>query len=167
VVSLSTLRGAPGSIFRRLSLLFGLLIGAAWTAEILFGNLGDTPVLGNFRTLHFHAYRIIEWSFIYGAVTLTALAGLVAAYRIGDVSDALSMSVGSGLIGWVIIVIGATAMEIVFHDALRQCPSGGCDALAVPLLAHLAIVVILGIAAGGVGAALGMFARRFRYATTS
>jgi len=58
-------------------------------------------------------------------------------------------------------------MDIMFHNALRQCPSGDCDAIAPALLAHLVIAVILGIAAGGLGAGIGMFARKFRQATTS
>jgi hypothetical protein len=39
---------------RRLIWIFGLLIGVAWMAEILFGNLGDIPLLAAFRMSHLH-----------------------------------------------------------------------------------------------------------------
>lgn len=71
-------------IVRRLSLLFGLLIGLMWMAEVLFGNLGDTSVLGNVRTFHFHAYRIVGWSFVWGALVFTMLSGFYTAYQTGN-----------------------------------------------------------------------------------
>jgi hypothetical protein len=108
---------------RRLIWIFGLLIGAAWMGEILFGNLGDTPLLGNFRTFHLHTYRTIGWSFIAGAIALSALACFFAAYRRGGFGKAVFASVYSGLISGVIVFAGGMTMEVVFHSALRQSPS--------------------------------------------
>ncbi len=79
---------------RKLSLTFGLLISVFWMAEVIFGNLGDTTVLGNFRTLHFHTYRIVGWLLISGALLFTMLAGFFGAYRTGSVSEGLSFQRG-------------------------------------------------------------------------
>jgi hypothetical protein len=86
-------------VTRRLSLIFGLAIGAMWMGQVLYGNLGDTPLLGNVRTLHFHAYRVVASSFVCGALAFTALSGFYAAYRTGNMAAALRVAVWSGLIG--------------------------------------------------------------------
>ncbi|HTF70058.1 MAG TPA: hypothetical protein VK638_46010 [Edaphobacter sp.] len=111
------------AVIRRLSLIFGLLIGTMWMGEVLFGNLGDTAVLGNVRTLHFHAYRAIGWSFICGALAFTALSGFYGAYRTGDFSVALQVAIWSGLISGTITLATLMVMTTVFLDALRQSPS--------------------------------------------
>ena len=67
--------GIIAAMTRRLSLIFGLLIGVMWMGGVIFGNLGDTTVLGNIRTFHFNTYRVVGWAFIGGALTLTAGAG--------------------------------------------------------------------------------------------
>ena len=150
--------------------------------EILFGNLGDTPLLAAFRISHLHAYGIMIWGYVYGAVALTALAGLVAAYQIGDFGKAVFASVCSGLVSGLIVLVGLMAMEVVFHNALRQSPSvlaefatsGDSnldlfmywDAL-VGGIAHVLIGPALGITVGAVGAAVGMLAHILRFATAS
>ena len=159
-------------------MFFGLLIGISWMGEVLFGNLGDTPLLGSFRMSHLHVYGTMIWSFVNGAIALTALAGFVAAYRIGDFGKAVFASVCSGLISGVIVLIGLMTMEIVFHYALRQSPSvlsefatsGQTDLdqfmygdALVGGLAHVLIGPGLGLTVGAVGAALGMLARRVRF----
>jgi hypothetical protein len=163
---------------RRLILIFSLLIGAAWMGEILFGNLGDTPLLENVRTFHLHTYRTIGWSFVSTAVAFTALAGLAAAYRIGEFGKAVFISVCSGLISGVFVLIGGIAMEIAFHNALLQSPSvlsefatsGQTDLsqfmygdALVAGVAHVLIGPALGITVGAVGAGLGMLVRRVHF----
>jgi hypothetical protein len=94
--------------------IFGLLIGVAWMAVVLFGNL---------RTYHLQAYRAIGWIFVGSAVAFTALAGLIAAYRTGGFCKRVLASLCSRLVSGIIVLTGATAMEVVFHNALRQSPS--------------------------------------------
>ena len=72
---------------RRLNLICGLLVGVIWMGEVIFGNLGDTTVLGNVRTFHFGAYRVVGWAFISGALALTAGAGFLGAYRTGRIRE--------------------------------------------------------------------------------
>jgi hypothetical protein len=110
-------------MIRRLSLLFGFLIGAMWMGEVLFGNLGDTALLGNVRTFHFHAYRAIGWSFVCGALAFTALGGFYSAYRTGDFLAALQVAIWSGLISGAITLTTLLAMTAFFLDALQQSPS--------------------------------------------
>ena len=135
--------------------------------EILLGNLGDTPLLATFRMSHLHAYGTMVWSFVGGAVALTALAGLVAAYRIGNFVKAAFSSVCSGLVSGFIVLAGLLAMELVFHNVLRQSPSvlsefatsGQADLSlfmygdAVAGIAHVLIGPTSGITVGAVGAA--------------
>jgi hypothetical protein len=167
---------------KRLVWIFGLLIGVAWMGEILFGNLGDTPVLGNFRTFHLHIYRTIGWSFIAGAVVLTGLAGFFAAYRIGGFGKAVFASVCSGLISGSVVLAGGMMMEVVFHSALRHSPSvlseftaSGQTDLSLFMygdalvggIAHVLIGPALGITAGSLGATIGIVVRRVRITTES
>jgi len=167
---------------RRLIWIFGLLIGIAWMGEILFGNLGDTPLLAAFRTSHLHGYGTMVWGFVSGAVALTALAGLVAAYQIGKFRKAVFISVCSGSVSGVIVLGGLMSMEVVFHNALRQSPSvlsefatsGQTDLslfmygdALVAGIAHVLIGPALGITVGAVGATIGMLVRRVRYASTA
>jgi hypothetical protein len=62
---------------KQLSIVFGLLIGGMWTAEILLGNLCATPVFGNLREEYPRVYAMAAW-FALGAVVVTAIGGLVA-----------------------------------------------------------------------------------------
>jgi hypothetical protein len=157
-------------MIRSLSLFFGLLIGAMWMGEVLFGNLGDTSVLGNVRTLHFHAYRVVGWSFVCGALAFTALGGFYTAYLTGSVSAALRVAIWSGLISGAITLATLMGMTAFFLDALRQSPSDLAefarsgdkslshflylDALAGGLN-HLWIGPALGIILGSIGATAG------------
>jgi hypothetical protein len=97
-----------------LSLFFGLLIGAMWMGEVLFGNLGDTSVLGNVQTLHFHAYRLVVWSFVCGALVFTALSGFYTAYLTGNVLAALRVGIWSGLISGAITIAALIGMTAFF-----------------------------------------------------
>jgi len=162
----------------RLIRVFGLLIGAAWMGEVLFGNLGDTALFGNFRTYHLQAYRAIGWSFIGSAVGFTVLAGLMAAYRTGGFRKAVLASALSGLVSGVIVLTGVMAMEVFFHRALRQSPSvlsdfarSGQRDLSMYMygeafvggIAHVLIGPALGVTVGAIGAAIGMLVRRLRF----
>ena len=110
-------------MIRRLSVFFGVLIGAMWMGEVLLGNLGDTSVLGNLRTLHFPVYRVAAYSFVFGALAFTALAGFYTAYRTGSARAAIRVAIWSGLISGAITLVTLVGMTAVFLDALRQSPS--------------------------------------------
>jgi hypothetical protein len=110
-------------MIRRLSLFFGIAIGTMWMGEVVFGNLGDTSVLGNLRTVHVHAYRVIGWSFIFGALAFTMLAGFYTAYRTGNARAAIQVAIWSGLISGAITSITLMGITAIFLDALRQSPS--------------------------------------------
>lgn len=169
---------------RRLILTFSLLIGVIWMAQILFGNLADTPLLGNYRTGHQHTYRAMGWTLISIAVALTAAAGFAAAYRLGRLREALTVAVWSGFLSGAIALVTLMGMEVVFHNTLIQSPSvlsefarvseAGCqymtaqdcltwfmysDALAGGMN-MLWVGALLGITAGSIGAGLGMLARK-------
>jgi hypothetical protein len=157
-------------MIRRLSVFFGILIGAMWMGEVIFGNLGDTYVLGNFRTFHVHASRMVGWSFICGALAFTVLAGFYTAYRSGNTGAALQVAIWSGLIGGAIMLLTLVGMTVLFLDALRQSPSNLAefaksgdqsfsrflcmDALGGGLN-HLWIGAGLGVVLGSVGAFMG------------
>jgi hypothetical protein len=159
-----------GAMIRRLSLVFGLVIGMMWMAEILFGNLGDTSILGNLRTFHFHAYRIVGWSFIWGALVFTALSGFYTAYRTGNAGAAIRVAVWSGLISGAIALVTLVGMTAIFLNALSHSPSDLAEfatsgdqsfshyiffeALAGGLN-HLWIGPMLGVILGSLGAAAG------------
>lgn len=167
-------------MLKRLIWIFGLLIGIAWMGEVPFGNLGDTALLENFRTYHSQAYRAISLSFIGSAVGFTALTGLIAAYRIGGFGKAVFASVCSGLVSGVIVFTGGMAMEVVFHNALRQSPSvlsdfarSGQTDLSLSMYgdafvggsAHVLIGPALEVTVGAMGAAIGILVRRIRLTT--
>jgi len=145
-----------------------------WRAEVLFGNLGDTSVLGNVRTFHFHAYRIVGWSFIWGALAFTTLSGFYTAYRTGNLGAAVRVAVWSGFISGAIALVSLVGMTTLFLDALSHSPSDLAEfatsgdqsfshyfyleALAGGLN-HLWIGPLLGAVLGSFGAAAG---RTFR-----
>jgi hypothetical protein len=165
---------------RKLAVTFGLFMGGAWTTLLFFGNLGDTAVLGNFRTTHLHAYRTIGWSFMATAAALAALAGFLAARKFARWGDALRITASSGFISGAIASVSIVAMELVFHNALSQSPSvlaefaqsaqAGCvyrpvsscltESMYLDALAGgfnmLWFGTLTGITAGMVGAGLGM-----------
>jgi len=107
---------------KRLSILFGLLIGGMWIGEVLLGNLGGTPVSGNLRDFHPHIYALAPW-FALGAVVVTLVGGLVAAYRTSSIVTALRVGVWSGLISGAIVFVTGVAMIFLFHDAMMRDPS--------------------------------------------
>lgn len=59
---------------KKLSIIFGLLIGVMWMGEILLGNLGGTSVFGNLRDVHPRVYAIADWCAL-GAVGLAGMGG--------------------------------------------------------------------------------------------
>jgi hypothetical protein len=150
---------------RRLSLIFGLLIGAMWMGEVIFGNLGETPVLGNIRTLHVTNYHLVVWTFIDSAFALTAVAGFIGAYRTGCIRTGLVVGAWSGLISGAITLTTGMAVFILFRDALLLAPSnikefaGSTQAMLLDALAaglnHMWIGPLLGVTLGGVAAVAG------------
>jgi len=108
---------------RRFSLLYGLLIGIMWMGEVLVGNLGDTPVLGNLRTFHFHLYGFLCWSFIGGALAFTMFSGFYTAYRTGNAPVARKVAHWSGLISGAITFVTLLGMTALFLDALQHSRS--------------------------------------------
>jgi hypothetical protein len=80
-----------------LSTIFGLLIGGMWMGEIILGNLGGTSIFGILRDIHPRVYAIAGW-FAWGAVCVTGIGGLVAAYGTGRIFAALRVGVWSGLL---------------------------------------------------------------------
>jgi hypothetical protein len=107
---------------RKLSTIFGLLIGIMWMGEILLGNLGGTAVFGNLRDVHPRVYAMAGW-FALGAVGLTMIGGLVAAYLTGRISAALRVGVWSGLLSGAIAFVTLMTIVILFHAALMKDPS--------------------------------------------
>jgi hypothetical protein len=170
---------------KRLSITFGLLIGAMWMGEILLGNLGGTSVFGNLRDLHPRVYAIGGWCAL-GAVVFAGFGGLVAAYWSGRISLALRVGVWSGLLSGGIVFVTLMCVVILFHAAMMSDPSNihefartahraptetelsnfiYRDALG-GVLNHLWIGPLLGLTVGGIGAVFGKwqhdaeFARR-------
>lgn len=166
------------AVERKLSILFGLVIGGMWMGEILLGNLGATPVFGNLRDVHPRVYALAAW-FALGAVGVTGIGGLIAAYQTGRISSALRVGIWSGLLsGGIVFVIGMS-LVILFHGALMQDPSNirefartarrapteaelssflYWDALG-GALNHLWIGPLLGLTVGGIGAIIGKLAQ--------
>jgi hypothetical protein len=164
------------AMVRRLSLVFGLLIGGMWMGEIILGNLGDTAVLGNYRTVHSQAYRTIGWCFIGGALAATALGGFICAYRTGSVEDGISVGIWSGVLSGAVALVTGLVLTLLFRDALMAAPSNIAEfakaahsSTARPAefsrylyrdaviagLNHMWIGALLGVTLGGVGAVLG------------
>jgi hypothetical protein len=162
---------------KELSTIFGLLIGGMWMGEILLGNLGGTSVFGNLRDVHPRVYAMAAW-FALGAVVVTWIGGLVAAYRTGRISAALRVGVWSGLLSGGIVFVTGMSMVILFHGALMKDPSNihefaraahrapteaelskflYWDALG-GALNHLWIGPLLGLTIGGIGAIVGKLA---------
>jgi hypothetical protein len=164
---------------KRLSTIFGFLIGAMWMGEILLGNLGGTSVFGNLRDAHPRIYAMAGW-FALGAVCVTGIGGLVAAYRTGRISTALRVGVWSGLLSGIIVFVTGMGIVVLFHSAMMTDPSNlhefartahraptepelsnflYWDALGGSLN-HLWIGPFLGLTVGGVGAIFGKLGLR-------
>jgi hypothetical protein len=164
---------------RTMSWIFGFLIGAIWMAEILVANLSGTSVFGNLNEIHPRVYATAPWLAL-GAVALTALGGLVAAYRTGSIGAALRVGVWSGLISGAIALVTILSITLLFHDAMMKDPSNVhefarsayrspteaelsnflyTDALAGGVN-HIWIGPVLGLIVGGSGALIGKSARK-------
>ncbi|MGC1299707.1 MAG: hypothetical protein WA869_32175 [Alloacidobacterium sp.] len=104
---------------RRLSIIFGLLIGAMWMGEVLLGNLGGTSVFGNLRDFHPRVYALAPL-FALSAVGLTAIGGFVAAYQANSIRVALRVGIWSGLISGAIALVTLVIVVMLFHDALMD-----------------------------------------------
>jgi hypothetical protein len=159
---------------KRLSIIFGLLIGGMWMGEILLGNLGGTSVFGNLRDVHPRVYALAGW-FAVGAVAITGIGGAVTAYRTGRISAALRVGVWSGLLSGAIVFVTLMIMIMLFHEALMKDSSNihefARTAHRVPTeaelsnflyrdalggaLNHLWIGPLLGLTVGAVGAIFG------------
>jgi len=159
---------------KKLSVIFGLLIGVMWMGEILLGNLGGTSVFGNLRDVHPRVYAMAAW-FAWGAVVVTGIGGAVAAYRTGRIAVALRVGVWSGLLSGAIVFLTLMSMVVLFHEALMKDPSNihefALTAHRMPTepelsnflyrdalggaLNHLWIGPLLGLTVGGVGAIFG------------
>jgi hypothetical protein len=170
----SVITGDKFRTVRHLSWVFGFLIGGMWMGEVLLGNLGGTSVLGNLREAHPRVYAMAPWLALC-AVGLTALGGLVAAYRMGSIGAALRVGIWSGVISGVITFATLMSITILFHDAMMKDPSNihefarvahrspseaelssflYSDAFAGGVN-HIWIGPVLGLTVGGVGAIMG------------
>lgn len=162
---------------KKLSIVFGILIGGMWMGEIILGNLGGTPVFGNLRVVHPNVYALAG-RFALGAVAATGIGGLVAAYRTGSISAALRVGCWSGLLSGGIACVTIVILVVLFHDALMKDPSNVqefartahrapteielskflyWDALG-GAMNHIWIGPLLGLTVGGIGALVGKFA---------
>jgi hypothetical protein len=120
---------------RNPNLIPGLLIGAMWMGEIIFGNLGDTAVLGNIRTFDFKTYRVIGSLFIGGAIAFTTIMAITVLFR-----DALLLAPSN-------VKEFAGNAHAMFRDAL----GAGVN--------HLWIGPLSGVTLGGIGSAFGKWLR--------
>jgi hypothetical protein len=166
---------------RSMSWTFGLLIGGMWMAEVLIGNLGGTPVLGNIREFRPRIYAMASWCAL-GAVVVAGLGGLVAAHETGSIGAALRVGIWSGVISGAITCVTILSVTLLFHDALMKessnirefalsahRPPTGAELSAFLYwdafgggVNHLWIGPLLGVTIGGVGAVIGKFVRRSR-----
>lgn len=166
-----------GSV-RRLSCVFGFLIGAMWMVEILVGNLGGTSVFGNLREFHPRIFSIAPL-FAVGAAGLPVLGGVVAAWRTRSIGAAIRVGAWSGMLSGIIAGITIMSIAILFHDAMMKDSSNihefalsahrppseaelsaflYWDALGGSLN-HIWIGPLLGVTIGGIGAIIGKLAR--------
>ena len=145
--------------------------------EVLLGNLGGTSVFGNLRDSAPRLYALAPW-FAVGAVSITAICGLVTAYQTGSVATALRVGLWSGLISGVIVFVTGAAIVVLFHDAMMKDPSNIHEFslsvhrsptqaelsdflysdMAAGMVAHLLIGPLLGVTIGGIGALIGKLA---------
>jgi hypothetical protein len=171
---------------RRLSLMFGVLIGAMWMGEVLLGNLAGTSVFRNAGDTHPGLYSLARL-FASSAVGVTALCGFMVAYRTRSIVAALRVGLWSGLISGAIAFVTIASTVLLFHDALMEDPSnvrefalGAHRAASDDELSrfiywdgfagganHIWLGPLLGITAGGIGAVLGKPLRRSDEVTKS
>jgi hypothetical protein len=162
------------AVEKRLSIFFGLLIGGMWMGEVLMGNLGGTSVFGNLRDSAPRLYALAAW-FAVGAVSITAIGGLVTAYRTGSVATAPRVGVWGGLVSGVIVFVTGATIVVLFHDAMMKDPSNIHEFslsahhpptqpelsdflysdMVTGMVAHLFIGPLLGVTVGGIGAIIG------------
>jgi hypothetical protein len=156
------------------ALAFGLLIGAMWAAEIVVGNLGDTPLLGSLRTVHPQLYRTAGAAFAASALAATFAAGAWGAPG-GRWRDGLRAAAIAGLGGGAIALVTLVGLTLALGDALAAAPSNVAEyALSHPTAqptpervrrwllgdaaaagaSHLVIGLVSGAVLGGIGAAI-------------
>ena len=88
---------------------------AMWIGEVLVGNPGGTSVFGNLRDFHPRIYAlapVLAWS----AVGVTAIGGVVAAYRTSSIAAAFRVGLWSGVISEGITFVTILSILILFHD---------------------------------------------------
>jgi hypothetical protein len=159
---------------RTMSWILGFLIGGMWVGEVFLGNLGGTSVFGNLREFHPHIYAMARL-FVLGAVGLTALGSIVAAYRTGSIGAALRVGIWSGVISGAITCVTIMSITILFHEAMMKDSSNihefARSAHRTPTeaelsaflyrdalgggLNHIWIGPLLGLTIGGIGAIIG------------
>jgi hypothetical protein len=163
---------------KRLSILFGLLIGAMWIGEVLLGNLGGTSVFGYLRDVHPRVFALAP-AFALAAVIVTLFGGMLAAYQLNSIPAALRVGVWSGLLSGGIALLTLLAVTFLFHNAMMGDPANihefarsahhlpaqaelsrflYIDALGGGLN-HLWIGPLLGVTVGAVGAVFGKWQR--------
>jgi hypothetical protein len=163
---------------KKLSILFGLLIGGLWMGEVLLGNLAGTPVFGNLCDMH-PRFSAMAGEFALAAVAMAAICGLVAAHETGSIVTALRVGVWSGVLSGGIVLVTLLGVVTLFHGGMMQDPSNiqefmrtahrapteaelssflYWDALAGGLN-HLWIGPVLGLTVGGIGAVFGKLSR--------
>jgi hypothetical protein len=108
---------------RKLSWIFGVLVGIMGTAMFMTGNLFGTPIFAHLRGLHPYLFRL-PWPiwFIEGGIASLALAGVITACRTRSLMAAIRVGTVSGLIGSSILFMSGMGMTIVFHDAMMKDP---------------------------------------------
>jgi hypothetical protein len=164
---------------KRLSILFGLLIGTMWMGEVLLGNLGGTSVFGCLRDVHPRVF-VLAPAFALAAVAAMLFGGMLAAYRLNSIPAALRVSVWSGLLSGCMVLLAVMAITLLFHDAMMGDSSNihefGRGAHHLPThaelssflyadalgggLNHLWIGPLLGVTVGAAGAIFGKWQRQ-------
>jgi hypothetical protein len=113
LVGLRPARTPQQCITRRLSTLFGLLMGALWMVEILTGNL---IAVGSGASIV--VYRVSTLL----AFVLPLVAGAVGAYSTQQVQSGIAVGFWSGLISGLIAFLTLMAVAYLFMGTLQHDP---------------------------------------------
>src|ERR1019366_10764918 len=108
---------------RKLSWIFGVLVGTMLTAMFATGNLFGTPIFADLRELHPYLFGL-PWPiwFTAGGIASLALAGVVTTCRMRSFVAAIKVGALSGLIGSSILFVARMGITIAFHDAMMKDP---------------------------------------------
>ena len=108
---------------RKLSWIFGVLVGTMLTAMFATGNLFGTPIFADLRELHPYLFGL-PWPiwFTAGGIASLALAGVVTTCRMRSFVAAIKVGALSGLIGCSILFVTGMGITIAFHDAMMKDP---------------------------------------------